>query len=658
VLAPTGPELERRREPGTKEAPPPGSRLPYRPALDGVRALAVIAVFAYHADLGWARAGFLGVDVFFVLSGYLITALLVAERQAAGRVNLRRFWARRARRLLPAVVVLLAAVAVAVPLLVPEQAARLRGDLLAALAYVSNWRMIFGGESYFEAAGRPPVLQHLWTLAVEEQFYLLWPPVLVLLLRRRSPRRLVAPLVVAAAGSAALMAILHEPYADPSRVYFGTDTHASGLLLGAALAAGTAWWRDTHRLGVGPRAALEVGGLAAVAALAWAVYSVDEFDPGLYRGGFFAVAVASAVVVAAAGRPGRPGLLGRGLGSRPMVWLGRRSYAAYLWSWPVIMVTRPQLDVPFEGGPLLALRAVLTLALAAVSYRFVEEPARRGAIGRAWADLRQARADRRPVARSTAGWGLATCAALAIMAAGVAVSEDRGTGPEVVAATGLNAASAEKLLGDGTVGVVTTVAPTTGPEVTTTTVTAAEGPTTTPAPPPPTAAPTTAAPEPPRPPIELPTVRAQVTAIGDSVLLGAKPLLEHQVEGIVVDADVGRQFASVVATVRSHRDGGLLGQAVIVHTGNNGPIPPGQIDQLLGLLEGVGKVVLVNVKVHRAWEGPNNEVLAEAADRWPNTVLVDWHSVASANPDAFYDDGLHLTPTGIRLFTATLLAAI
>jgi peptidoglycan/LPS O-acetylase OafA/YrhL len=273
--------------------------LGYRPALDGLRALAVIAVFAYHAELGWARAGFLGVDVFFVLSGYLITALLLAERRREGRIDLRRFWARRARRLLPAVVVLLAAVAVAVPLLAPDQAARIRADLVAALAYVSNWWLIVGEQSYFEAAGRPPLLQHLWSLAVEEQFYLLWPPVLALAVRRRSSRRLVKPLLAAAVASAVVMALLFQPYSDPSRVYYGTDTRAVALLLGAALAAATTRWQLVDRVSRPGRLMLEAAGLAGVAGLAWAIANVNEFDPRLYRGGFLAVALLAAGVVAA-----------------------------------------------------------------------------------------------------------------------------------------------------------------------------------------------------------------------------------------------------------------------------------------------------------------------------------------------------------------------
>jgi peptidoglycan/LPS O-acetylase OafA/YrhL len=405
--------------------------LAYRPALDGLRALAVVAVFAYHARLPWARAGFLGVDVFFVLSGYLITALLLLEHQREGRIDLVRFWCRRARRLLPALIVLLAAVAVAVPLLAQEQAHRLRTDLVAALGYVSNWRLILENQSYFEATGRPPVLQHLWSLAVEEQFYLLWPIALIWLLRRKGrgrgadPRRLVRPLLLVTIASAVLMALLHQPYRDPSRVYYGTDTRAGALLLGAALACATVRWQLIEDLHRGGRRTLDVIGAIGLVALAWAVTAVDEFDPKLYQGGFLAVAAASAAVVAAAARPGSPGPFATVLGSRPLVWLGRRSYAVYLWFWPVLMLTRPHSDVPLSGPPLLALRIALTVALAAVSYRLVERPAHRGALGRVWADIRRARRTGSPLHRPSAAWGLGLAAALVCVGSGVVVSRPR-----------------------------------------------------------------------------------------------------------------------------------------------------------------------------------------------------------------------------------------
>jgi peptidoglycan/LPS O-acetylase OafA/YrhL len=633
------------------------TRLAYRPALDGLRALAVVAVFGYHAGLGWARAGFLGVDVFFVLSGYLITALLLHDHQREGRLNLVTFWKKRARRLLPAVVVVLAAVAVAVPLLAPEQAYRLRGDLLAALGYVSNWRLIFEDQSYFQSAGRPPLLQHLWSLAVEEQFYLVWPVVLLWALRGRralNPRLLVRPLLLAAVASTVLMALLFEPYSDPSRVYYGTDTRAAALLIGAALACAAIRWQHVDRLPEAGRQFLEIAGAAGLVGLVWAVSQVDEFDPRLYRGGFLAVAVLSVLVVAAAARPGRHGPLTAALSARPLVWLGRRSYAVYLWFWPVLMLTRPHRDVALTGLPLLALRIGLTLALAAASYRFVERPARAGALGKLWSSLRRRRDDQAPLHRPSAVWATGLAAALFSVGLGVAVSRQPVDPPDIVAeASGLNAALASGF--DATLAAAaltnTTVPPTTVPPVEPTSTTADPATTAVASTAPVSTAPATV-------PAALPVVQARVTAIGDSVLLGAKAVLEAQVEGIAVDAVVGRQFPDMLAAARAHRDTGTVGDVVILQTGNNGPISDDQFDALLETFSGVPKILVVNVKVDRSWQDHNNEVMADGVKRRPNAVLLDWHAVASANPDAFYSDGLHLTATGIRLFTELVLTAI
>jgi peptidoglycan/LPS O-acetylase OafA/YrhL len=536
---------------------------------------------------------------------------------------------------------LLGAVAVAIPLLAPEQASRLRGDLVAALGYVSNWRFIFAEQSYFEAAGRPPVLQHLWSLAVEEQFYLLWPPILAFALKKRPYRSLVKPILLAAVVSTVLMAIMFRPYSDPSRVYYGTDTRAAALLIGAALACATTRWQLVDRLRRGGLVVIEVVGAVGVIGLVWAISSVSEFDPLLYRGGFLLVAVLAAAVVAASARPGRPILLGRVLGSRPLVWLGRRSYAVYLWFWPVIVLTRPHADIPLTGRPLLALRIGLTLALAALSYRFVERPAHHGALGAVWADVRRAWSQRMAPSRRSAAWGLGMSVVLACVGIGVVVGGDAVRPTKVLAqASGLNAEFATHV--PSTVATTTTaVAPTTtavtAPSTTVTTVTT-----------------TTVA----TVPGSLPFIEAPVTAIGDSVLLGAKPLLEFQITGITVDAEVARQFGGVLDTVRAYRDTGQLRDKVIIQTGNNGPISSGQFDQLMNALRGASKVLIVNVKVERPWQDSNNTVFAEGVARWPNAVLIDWHAITSGNPDAFVDDGLHLTPTGIRLFTGAVLNAL
>jgi peptidoglycan/LPS O-acetylase OafA/YrhL len=388
------------------------ARLPYSPGLDGLRAIAVMAVLLYHAELPFIPGGFLGVEVFFVISGYLISALLLAEWRQKGTINLKDFWLRRARRLLPALYVLLVVSMSFAVVFLPGEVAGLRADVIAAVGYVTNWFLIFGRESYFESVGRPSILQHLWSLAVEEQFYLIWPIVLAVGLSlgtvRRRKQLVLTVAVVGAAASAVAMALMYTPAVDPSRIYFGTDTRATGLLCGAALAflwsPGDKYrsadkWASFRSLGPGrlrrrwwPAVPLllDIVGATALFALILFGLNLGEFEPLLYRGGLVAVALATALLIAVVVHP-RSWVVSRLLGSAPMRWLGVRSYGIYLWHWPVFMVTRPELDVPFGGLPLLALRLGTTILIADLSYRFVETPIRRGALGRAWKTLRGAR---------------------------------------------------------------------------------------------------------------------------------------------------------------------------------------------------------------------------------------------------------------------------
>lgn len=366
------------------------TRLPYLPALDGLRALAVAAVVAYHAGVS-ARGGFLGVESFFVLSGYLITALLVAEWERHGRIDLPRFWRRRARRLLPALLLTLLGTLLLTLALVPAEAGRLPADLLAAIAYLMNWRLILSGQSYFDPLARPPLLQHLWSLAIEEQFYLLWPLAILLGLRLMGVRGLLPVLLLGAGASALLMAHLYQPGADPSRVYYGTDTRAAALLLGSALALVWRPWmtpaRPTRHTGL----ALDLLGGLALVTLLIAYLRLFETHPWLYRGGFALVALATALVIAAVTHP-RAWMLSALLSLPLLRWIGLRSYGIYLWHWPIFMVSRPYLDVPFGGWLWLALRVALVLLVADLSFRLVELPIRRqgfrAAAGHAWRRLR------------------------------------------------------------------------------------------------------------------------------------------------------------------------------------------------------------------------------------------------------------------------------
>jgi peptidoglycan/LPS O-acetylase OafA/YrhL len=375
---------------------PQGTGQRYMPGLDGLRAFAVLAVIAYHEQFGWAQGGLLGVGVFFTLSGYLITDLLLGEWTADGRIRLRDFWVRRARRLLPALFVMLAAVTAWVTIADRARLASLRGPVAAAISYTSNWYLIVKNQSYFARFAPPQPLDHLWSLAVEEQFYLLWPWLVLLgllVLRRigrNSVRWLAIPTVALAAGSAIAMLALYHPGLDPTRVYEGTDTRASGLLIGAALAM---IWPSRGR--AGPAAAgsgwrlalLDAGGAAGLIVTGVMIVAVGQYSPLLYRGGLILLSVATAAVVAAVAVPGS--LVGRALGWGPLRWLGVRSYGIYLWHYPVIVLSSPPNAT--EDLPRAALQITASIVLAALSWRFIEEPVRHGALGRIWAQVRTSR---------------------------------------------------------------------------------------------------------------------------------------------------------------------------------------------------------------------------------------------------------------------------
>jgi len=374
---------------GTPGPPGPPRRMA---ALDGLRAVAVIAVLLYHAGVGWIPGGLLGVDVFFVLSGFLITGLLIAEWDAHRRIDLRRFWVRRARRLLPALVMVLLAVVVYARLGAPAQARGIRADALATVFYVANWRFAISDQSYFASLGAPSPLLHTWSLAVEEQFYVLWPLVVVLVMRhgpwtsrmwRLRRRRAQTTLLAVAAAAAGLSALLAGMYSatgiGESRIYYGTDTRAQALLAGACLAVARvrrAGPGAPQPAGVRDPRALELAGVAALLALTATLMTVDGQSVWLYRGGFLAVAGIVAVLVGSlADAPDGPAA--RLLCVPPARYVGRISYGLYLWHWPVFMVMTAH-RTGLAGGALLTTRLATTAVIAAASFHLVENPIRVG----------------------------------------------------------------------------------------------------------------------------------------------------------------------------------------------------------------------------------------------------------------------------------------
>ena len=358
-----------------ESAPPSEARptLSYQPALDGIRALAVLAVMLYHGEAAGVPGGFLGVDVFFVLSGFLITTLLLGELRSTGRLELARFWGRRVRRLFPALILLVLGVCLyAAFVTTPDQLHAIRIDGIASLLYVQNWRLIVSGQSYFAQFGAPSPFRHVWSLAIEEQWYLLWPLALIGLVRlvRGNLHRLAVITVALAALSATLMFVLYDP-ADPSRVYYGTDTRAFALLLGSSL--GMIWLRHPGPKSEPARWSVQALGVAAALYLVWTVHVRQALSASLYRGGLALVAVAAAALIAAAMSPGP---LRRVLGVRPLAAVGLISYGLYLWHWPIYLALTPT-RTGLDGTRLLLVRMAVTFVVAFVSYRLVELPVRR-----------------------------------------------------------------------------------------------------------------------------------------------------------------------------------------------------------------------------------------------------------------------------------------
>ncbi len=639
------------------------SPLPHLAGLDGLRGIAVLAVLAYHAGFDQAPGGFLGVEVFFVISGYLITALLLAEHRRRGRIDPLRFWLRRARRLLPALFFLLGATLAFVVVAVPDEIARLRTDAVAALAYVTNWHLIAGDQSYFETVGRPSLFMHLWSLAIEEQFYLLWPVVLALVLMA-GRRAGLAFALVGAIGSAAWMAILFDPGTDPSRVYYGTDTRLTGLLLGAALAFvwvpvmaigedGTAIPRlwTSHRVG----RLLDLVGAVGLAGLGLSFVGADAFEPFLYRGGLALVAIATTALIAAAVHP--RGRVGRLMDRGPMRWIGTRSYAIYLWHWPIFTLTRPDLDVTLDPASLLVLRLGLTAIAAEISYRLVETPIRGGAPGRAW---------KRPApggpsfGRQSNRWlAPARAGALAVLLSAVLVSVATAMPP--APPDGMVTGSIDGLVQP--LNEVQSQAPAAGatwpPEVTPgppASSPAASGSPPQPAdagsaPPSPAADPSPSATAAPRP-------GPTILAFGESVMLQSAKALAHDLGPVRVDAAVGRQIDDGISILEHREATGALTDIVIVQLGNNGPFADGQFDEVMAALRDVPTIVWINVRVPREWEAHNNRIIASGVTRYSNAQMVDWNAATAGRPDLFWKDGYHPRPAGARLYADLVAAAL
>ena len=623
--------------------------------LDGLRALAVMGVLLYHADWKSVPGGFLGVDVFFVLSGYLITSLLLREWQGTGGFSFRSFYLARARRLLPGLIGLLVGTGFAALLFASDAVAMLRRELIPSLAYFLNWFSVYGHTSYFAQTGRPPLLLHLWSLAVEEQFYLIWPVVVLLVMRhhrgKRGRRMLRTVAICGALLSAGWMALLAARHGfpvpnDPSRAYYGTDSHASGLMIGAALAC--VWplgsWPTLVRY---RRNVLDAVGVAALCWLLWIFHTASEFSYWLYRGGFLLYSAVALVLVAVIAHP--ESRLGWVMAQQPLRWIGERSYGIYLWHWPIFMLTRPGVDIPVTGHANTILRLALTAMAAEISWRFLEQPIRHGALGRLATSLRalrdrQAEQSQRTLARRSVSFGAAAVLVLSFLAVdnpgGTAATETAVDSPPPVVPTGSPKPAPAPSAAGGRVKQVGS-----GP-------TSSAHPSASPRP---SAHPATHATK--APPVA-PSRGPTVTTWGDSVMLGARYALAFDIPGVFVDAVVGRQAGSLPAGMTQLRKIGELGPKVVIHVGDNGLFLRSSLDTALNELADRTRVVLVTIRVPRRWQDPVNGLLRSVAAAHKNVVIADWYQASAGHPEYFVKDGVHLTSPGIAAFAGLIAHAL
>jgi peptidoglycan/LPS O-acetylase OafA/YrhL len=584
--------------------PAKGPHITYRPGLDGVRALAVIGVFFYHAwpnpDGGpWLPGGFLGVDLFFVLSGYLITSILLVEWQHHRRINLLRFWARRARRLFPALVVVVLGSLLLSAIFARGSLAVTRSDTLSSLFYFNNWHQIAANSSYFVRMGNPSLLRHYWSLAVEEQFYILWPlllvPGLIFIGRRWMP---LAIAVVIAASATEMWLLYNGPDSDPSRVYYGTDTRAFLLLMGIELAF---FWPYVERIRRS-LPLLELLGFAALGITLWLFTSLQDYDAVIYQGGDLAAAFCFAVLIAAVAHPRT--IIGKGFGVTPLRWIGERSYGIYLWHWPIIVLLAP--SGWWTGWKIILAQGLVTVGIATLSYRFVEQPIRTQRVQK-----RIAKFDARRRAGVLAVGAAALVVTFAVLyIAPSAPSAQASSGPSPPAHHHHHRRHRVTKPGHH------------GHEPTKRTL----------------------------PP-------GHYLAMGDSVMYGCRTALEQALDYRVrVDAQVSRQIKDVIAEFdRIRHKYGSLPKVVIVQVGNNGPLLYGDLVNLRHALRGVPDVIVVNVRVGTTWENESNDAILGWIKDWPEAHLADWYHHSS---DSMTSDHTHPKPQFCPVYGHVIATAL
>jgi peptidoglycan/LPS O-acetylase OafA/YrhL len=567
----------------------------YIPAIDGLRAIAVVAVILYHLGFDWIPGGFLGVDLFFVISGYVITRLLLDSIEISGGLNLGAFYLARLRRLLPALLFMIVTTAITVGIWAPDTMKRFLADTPFALTGTMNWWLVGRELDYFETIGRPPLLQHTWSLAVEAQFYLIWPLILLLILKWFGKKRVaVASLFFAAISGITLLLVSLSLDANSassvSHIYFGTDTHSIGLFLGAALAV--SWVPQNFKEVVSRKAQdfIDAIGVVGFIGILGTFLLIDADNPSLYKIAFPLAGLFGAAIVTSIVHPASR--FAPILQNRVLLWIGERSYAIYIWHWIIFQVTRPDIDLAGQDWALLALRILIVLALADISLRYVELPVRRGVI-KNWIKGRKYRT---PEEKKVQTRRISIASFILICLVGV-VSFRAVTISQV----------AEKTLREEFMSETSTAQ----------------------------------------------VAESGIWLTGDSVILGIRNSLGEQFPVALVNARIGRQADELLEVILKDKASAPVGP-VVLNMGNNGALSEAQVLAIFEALSESEKVIVVNTAVPRGWRDENNRLIEDLSQQYPNVSVVDWNLASADHPEYFAPDGVHLVPAGVAAYISEI----
>jgi peptidoglycan/LPS O-acetylase OafA/YrhL len=602
----------------------------YIHGLDGLRALAVLFVIAYHFNFSWARGGFLGVNIFFVLSGYLITSIMLPAQGQRFTINLRDFWIGRMKRLLPAAYVMILLTIIWVTLFNRELLHTVRGDAISSIFYTSNWWFIFHEVSYFDSFGSPSPLKNLWSLAIEEQFYIIWPIVLAIGLYIFNKQSKFAIYVFSGAiCSAMLMSLLYEPGTDPSRAYYGTDTRSFELLIGCWLALVWPMKRlSSKKLSVKLHNTLNLTSIISLVIFIFCVLFVDEYQVFLYRGGMFLICMNAAILIACVCHPAS--LLGKLLAWKPLCWIGTRSYGIYLWHYPVIVLSTPVYEIGNPAYWRVGLQLAVTFIIAELSYRVIEMPIRKHGFRSFFRRYfvinrikwRSFSFGRKIVTGLTPLVLLVFIAGITGMVKGEEQKDVMVSYPDKVKISG----EAPSSIKNTDTNKESTEHPSPGTEQNKET------------------------PQKEKSDIPLNQPYTGILAIGDSVMIDIAPNLQKLFPDITIDAKIGRQVSQTIKLAPGYADFNHPDKAVIIQLGTNGYFTNHQMDTLLSAFS-QAHIYLVNTRVPRSWEGKVNQALYKKSQEYENVTLIDWHSEAIDHPEYFAADGVHLLPKGIETLT-------